>query len=149
MFGPSHLRTHPPLEASGTLRAASSAGGRPQNDYSLIEMTPLTFKSKKTAQREALTLDPVEVVHQESKKLLEAYGNFPFFLDLRHVAVDIARSRGLGCTGEHVGAHLKRLPGYRLGKYWRFRESEVIAWLRSRRFAGRADDACTMCFIEL
>ncbi len=33
----------------------------------------------------------------------------------------------------------ERLPGYRLGKYWRFRESEVIAWLRNQRFSGRAD----------
>jgi len=33
----------------------------------------------------------------------------------------------------------ERLPGYRLGKYWRFRESEVIAWLRGQRSSGRAD----------
>ena len=26
---------------------------------------------------------------------------------------------------------LERLPGYRLGKYWRFREDEVLAWLVS------------------
>ncbi len=26
-----------------------------------------------------------------------------------------------------------RLPGFKLGKYWRFRESEVIAWLEARR----------------
>ena len=26
---------------------------------------------------------------------------------------------------------LGRLPGYRLGKYWRFREDEVLAWLVS------------------
>jgi len=25
---------------------------------------------------------------------------------------------------------LERLPGYRLGKYWRFRESEVLDWVR-------------------
>ena len=28
---------------------------------------------------------------------------------------------------------LERLPGYRLGKYWRFREDEVIAWIESQR----------------
>jgi hypothetical protein len=28
---------------------------------------------------------------------------------------------------------LARLPGYRLGKYWRFDEAEVIAWLTSQR----------------
>jgi excisionase family DNA binding protein len=31
---------------------------------------------------------------------------------------------------------LGRLPGFRLGKYWRFRESDVIAWLESQRAGG-------------
>jgi excisionase family DNA binding protein len=26
----------------------------------------------------------------------------------------------------------QRLPGYRLGKYWRFRENEVLAWVESQ-----------------
>ena len=26
-----------------------------------------------------------------------------------------------------------RLPGYRLGKYWRFREEEILAWVQRRR----------------
>ena len=31
-----------------------------------------------------------------------------------------------------------RLPGFRLGKYWRFRETEVLRWLEEQRneFAG-------------
>jgi excisionase family DNA binding protein len=28
---------------------------------------------------------------------------------------------------------VERLPGYRLGKYWRFRETEVLAWVESQR----------------
>jgi len=28
---------------------------------------------------------------------------------------------------------LNRLPGFRLGKYWRFREAEVLAWLERQR----------------
>ena len=28
---------------------------------------------------------------------------------------------------------LERLPGYRLGKYWRFREEDVGAWIKSQR----------------
>jgi excisionase family DNA binding protein len=28
---------------------------------------------------------------------------------------------------------VERLPGYRLGKYWRFREAEVLAWVESQR----------------
>jgi hypothetical protein len=41
-----------------------------------------------------MPLDPVEVVHRESKKLLESCVNFPFFLDLRYVTVDVTRNRG-------------------------------------------------------
>jgi excisionase family DNA binding protein len=26
-----------------------------------------------------------------------------------------------------------RIPGFRLGKYWRFREAEVLAWLDRQR----------------
>jgi Beta protein len=60
----------------------------------LIELTPVTFKSRKTADQVAQPRDPVQVVQQEAKKLLEACGNFPFFLDLRHVTVDVSRARG-------------------------------------------------------
>src|SRR5208282_5857096 len=28
---------------------------------------------------------------------------------------------------------LERLPGYRLGKYWRFRQDEVLAWVEAQR----------------
>ncbi len=28
---------------------------------------------------------------------------------------------------------LGRLPGYRLGKYWRFREEEILAWVKCQR----------------
>lgn len=28
---------------------------------------------------------------------------------------------------------LERLPGYRLGKYWRFREDEIHAWLTRQK----------------
>jgi len=28
---------------------------------------------------------------------------------------------------------LGRIPGYRLGKYWRFSEAEVLAWVKSQR----------------
>jgi excisionase family DNA binding protein len=29
-----------------------------------------------------------------------------------------------------------RLPGMRLGKYWRFRETDVLAWLETQRPSG-------------
>jgi len=33
---------------------------------------------------------------------------------------------------------LNRLPGFRLGKYWRFDEIEVRTWLERQRSGGRA-----------
>ena len=33
---------------------------------------------------------------------------------------------------------LERLPGYRLGKYWRFREHEIHAWVEDQRGASRS-----------
>lgn len=29
-----------------------------------------------------------------------------------------------------------RIPGFRLGKYWRFEEAEVFAWLQRQRSGG-------------
>jgi excisionase family DNA binding protein len=33
---------------------------------------------------------------------------------------------------------IEKLPGYRLGKYWRFSEAEVLVWLQSQKRDGRA-----------
>ena len=33
---------------------------------------------------------------------------------------------------------LDRLPGFRLGKYWRFEEGEIRNWLERQRTGGRA-----------
>jgi excisionase family DNA binding protein len=33
---------------------------------------------------------------------------------------------------------LDRLPGIRLGKYWRFRQGEVLAWVESQRERSNA-----------
>jgi excisionase family DNA binding protein len=41
---------------------------------------------------------------------------------------DRTRSRGLN-----------RIPGFRLGKYWRFQEAEILAWLERQRSGGRAN----------
>ena len=34
---------------------------------------------------------------------------------------------------------LERLPGYRLGKYWRFREAEVLTWIERQRVGARSN----------
>lgn len=32
-----------------------------------------------------------------------------------------------------------RIPGFRLGKYWRFRKVDVLAWIERQRSGGRAN----------
>jgi excisionase family DNA binding protein len=32
-----------------------------------------------------------------------------------------------------------RIPGFRLGKYWRFREADVLAWLERQRVGAKPD----------
>lgn len=50
---------------------------------------------------------------------------------LRHVPVSWVYGR------KHKRS-LERLPGYRLGKYWRFREDEIHAWVEDQRGASRS-----------
>ena len=33
-----------------------------------------------------------------------------------------------------------RIPGIRLGKYWRFRRADVLAWVERQAMGSRADD---------
>jgi hypothetical protein len=60
----------------------------------LIELTPTIFKSRKTTRRDAMPLDTAHVLEEQAKNLLEACGNSPFFLDLRHVTAEVSRERG-------------------------------------------------------
>lgn len=34
---------------------------------------------------------------------------------------------------------VERIPGFRLGKYWRFREGDVVAWLERQRAGVRGN----------
>jgi excisionase family DNA binding protein len=34
---------------------------------------------------------------------------------------------------------INRLPGFRLGKYWRFSEGEVLDWLQRQRAVGHSN----------
>lgn len=60
----------------------------------LIELTPAVFRTRKTKQRASEWRNTTEVIYHESKKLLEACANFPFFLDLRHVDEQVPNGRG-------------------------------------------------------
>ena len=39
---------------------------------------------------------------------------------------------------EHTRSRaLDRIPGFRLGKYWRFREADVLTWIERQRVGAR------------
>ncbi len=41
---------------------------------------------------------------------------------------------------ERTGSRaVDRIPGFRLGKYWRFRERDIMAWLECQRNGVRAN----------
>jgi hypothetical protein len=60
----------------------------------LIELTPTIFKSRRKDGQERKRLDPAQILEREAKKLLEAWVNCPFFLDLCYVAIEVPRTRG-------------------------------------------------------
>ena len=39
--------------------------------------------------------------------------------------------------GRTRGRSPERIPGFRLGKYWRFREADVLAWLERQKVGVR------------
>ena len=60
----------------------------------LIELPPTVFKARKKDGQEVEPPDPAQVLEGEAKKLLEACGNSPFFLDLRYVTNTVQRNGG-------------------------------------------------------
>lgn len=34
---------------------------------------------------------------------------------------------------------IERIPGFRLGKYWRFRQTDVFAWIEKQKVGARAN----------
>jgi hypothetical protein len=59
----------------------------------LIELTSTIFKRRRNDGKETVPPDPAQVLDHEAKKLLEACGNRPFFLDLRYVRDMVQRTR--------------------------------------------------------
>jgi excisionase family DNA binding protein len=58
------------------------------------------------------------------------------FLTVREVA-DILQVPVSWIYGRMRKRSAERLPGYRLGKYWRFQEQEVLEWVRCHRGSSR------------
>jgi excisionase family DNA binding protein len=54
------------------------------------------------------------------------------FLTVHEVA-ELLQVRASWVYGRMRKRSAEQLPGYRVGKYWRFREGEILAWVQSRK----------------
>ena len=54
---------------------------------------------------------------------------------------EAARFLGVARSWVYSAAHDGRLPGFKVGKYWRFRCSELMAWLEQQRNGGNRGEA--------
>lgn len=72
--------------------------------------------------------------HRESGLIRKADADTPGEIMTRSEVADLLR-----CSEPHVVALIERehLPAFRLGKLWRFRRSEVLAWCERRENGSR------------
>ena len=114
-------RQHAPRLAVHTIRAQSTRpSAASQDGMSFLSASPeeSSFNSLNDAAHNAATAG--EERHENH------------LLTVRDVA-DLLQVPVSWVYGRTRKRSLERLPGYRLGKYWRFREDEVLAWVDSQR----------------
>ena len=72
--------------------------------------------------------------HRESGVIRKAHVDVPGEIMTRSEVAELLR-----CSEPHVVALIEReaLPAFRLGKLWRFRRSEVLAWCERRENGSR------------
>jgi excisionase family DNA binding protein len=84
-------------------------------------------------QRDRSTASPQDEVQAAPKRTatLEEMGPEDHFLTVHEVA-KLLQVPVSWVYGRVRKRSIERIPGYRIGKYWRFRQEEVIAWVESR-----------------
>jgi excisionase family DNA binding protein len=77
---------------------------------------------------------PPAAPHRESGVIRKANMDMPGEIMTRSEVAELLR-----CSEPHVVALIEReaLPAFRLGKLWRFRRSEVLAWCERRENGSR------------
>jgi excisionase family DNA binding protein len=121
--------------ASSRRHDSRLATGSTEDQYFSEEDSPTLARQLHNYGCPSASIDnPPQVVSPQSAKIrrLTEYGLLTVneVAELLQVPVswvyERTRSRGMD-----------RLPGFRLGKYWRFDEGEVLAWLKRQRSGGR------------
>lgn len=114
-------RQHAPRLAVHTIRAqATRPSAASQDDMSLLS----------ASSEESLFNSPNHAAHNAATAGEERHENHLLTV---HDVADLLQVPVSWVYGRTRKRSLERLPGYRLGKYWRFREDEVLAWVDSQR----------------
>jgi excisionase family DNA binding protein len=97
-----------------------------EDDVSLISVS---------SQQELSATVPNNAAHTAATESDERHENH--LLTVRDVA-DLLQVPASWVYGRTRKRSSERIPGYRLGKYWRFRHDEVLAWVESQRRGSNA-----------
>lgn len=120
-----HARQHGLCLATDSPSARALISEEPQSEEAL------TIASSTSELRLAPHAAPMRAATEEETP------NANRLLTVREVA-DLLQVPVSWVYGRTRKRSLERLPGYRLGKYWRFSEAEVLTWLRSQKQNVRA-----------
>ncbi|MHB8616519.1 MAG: helix-turn-helix domain-containing protein [Candidatus Acidiferrales bacterium] len=114
-------RQHAPRLVVHTIRAQfTGPSAAPQDGMSSLSASP----------EESSFNSPNNAAHNAATAGEKGYENHLLTV---HDVADLLQVPVSWVYGRTRKRSLERLPGCRLGKYWRFREDEVLAWVDSQR----------------
>ena len=120
-------RQHAPRTAT---RSITNHSAKP-SDTSRQEARPISESSSQTSSLSP----PNNAAYIAATEGEESHGKH--LLTVREVA-DLLQVPVSWVYGRTRKRSLERIPSYRLGKYWRFRQEEVLAWVESQRRGSHA-----------
>ncbi len=120
-------RQHAPRSA---MRSTPNQSAKP-SDISREEARPISASFSQTSPssspNNAAQIAATEGEESHGKHLLTV-----------HEVADLLQVPVSWVYGRTRKRSLERIPSYRLGKYWRFRQDEVLAWVESQRRGSHA-----------
>ena len=120
-------RQHAPRSA---MRSTTNQSAKP-SDISWEEARPISASFSQTSSLSS----PNNAAHIAATAGEESHGKHLLTV---HEVADLLQVPVSWVYGRTRKRSLERIPSYRLGKYWRFRQDEVLAWVESQRRGSHA-----------
>ena len=120
-------RQHAPRSA---MRSTPNQSAKP-SDISREEARPISASFSQTSSLSS----PNNAAHIAATEGEESHGKHLLTV---HEVADLLQVPVSWVYGRTRKRSLERIPSYRLGKYWRFRQDEVLAWVESQRRGSHA-----------